>query len=101
MIRIAARDGRAYRAIASADTLLKDPKLRDELRDRFGVRAVEMEGSGVQTAAWASGIDILVVRGICDYCDAHKNDIWQNYAALVAAAYARALIEILPDAWFP
>jgi nucleoside phosphorylase len=88
-------------AIATADTLLKDPKLRDQLRDRFGARAVEMEGSGVQTAAWAKGKDIMVVRGICDYCDAHKNDVWQNYAALTAAAYARALIEILPDAWFP
>jgi nucleoside phosphorylase len=79
-------------AIATADTLLKDPNLRDQLRDRFGARAVEMEGSGVQTAAWAKGKDIMVVRGICDYCDAHKNDVWQNYAALTAAAYARALI---------
>ena len=35
----------------------------------------------------------LVVRGICDYCDSHKNDDWQQYAAVVAAAYTRALIE--------
>jgi nucleoside phosphorylase len=87
-------------AIGTADTLLKDPNLRDNLRDRYGVRAIEMEGSGVQTAAWAQGKDIMVVRGICDYCDIHKNDLWQKYAALVAAAYARSLIEVLPEAWW-
>ena len=30
-----------------------------------------------------------------------KNDDWQPYASLVAAAYARAMIETLPDEWFP
>ena len=54
-----------------------------------------MEGSGTADAAWSSGRDYLVIRGICDYCDTHKNDDWQHYAALVAAAYARALIENL------
>jgi nucleoside phosphorylase len=39
----------------------------------------------------------MVVRGICDYCDSHKNDRWQPYAALCAAAYARSLVEILPE----
>ena len=67
---------------------------------RFGVRAVEMEASGLQNAAWAQGRDAFVVRGICDYCDNHKNDTWQNYAALVAAAYARALVEAMPSEWF-
>ena len=43
------------------------------------------------------GIGYLVVRGICDYCDAHKNDTWQNYAAPAAAAYVRALLEALPE----
>ena len=34
--------------------------------------------------------------GICDYCDSHKNDDWQKYASIVAAAYTRALIETMP-----
>jgi len=38
----------------------------------------------------------LVVRGICDYCDDNKNDLWQGYAAVVAAAYTRALLELIP-----
>ncbi len=80
-------------AIGSANTLLKDAVLRDQLRDEQDVRAIEMEGSGTADASWNSGREYLVIRGICDYCDTHKNDDWQHYAALVAAAYARALIE--------
>lgn len=88
-------------AIASADTLQKNPVQRDMLRDKWDVRAVEMEGSGLQNAAWMLGKDVMVIRGICDYCDPYKNDVWQPYASLVAAAYARAMIEALPDEWFP
>lgn len=88
-------------AIASADTLQKDPAQRDLLRDKWDVRAIEMEGSGFQNAAWMLGKDVMVIRGICDYCDAYKNDEWQPYASLTAAAYARAMIEMLPDEWFP
>jgi nucleoside phosphorylase len=88
-------------AIASADALQKNPTRRDYLRERFHARAIEMEGSGVQTAAWLQGKDAMIIRGICDYCDKHKNDDWQAYASLAAAAYARAMIETLPDSWFP
>jgi hypothetical protein len=37
----------------------------------------------------------LVIRGICDYSDSHKNDEWHAYAALTAAAYARALLHVV------
>ena len=86
--------------IAAADILNKDPVLRDWLRDNRGVRAIEMEGAGTQTAAWTSGRAAMIVRGVCDYCDTNKNDDWQHYAALAAAAYARALVEVLPEEWF-
>ena len=82
--------------IASANTLLKDSAKRDALRNQFSAKAVEMEGSGITDATWTHGIGYLVVRGICDYCDAHKNDTWQNYAAMAAAAYVRALLESMP-----
>jgi nucleoside phosphorylase len=61
------------------------------------VRAIEMEGSGILDAGWAMNTDVMVVRGICDYCDSHKNDQWQPYAALCAAAYARSLVQALPE----
>ena len=87
-------------AIGTADILLKDPSIRDRLRDDHGVRAVEMEGSGMQTAAWLANRQFIVVRGACDYADTHKNDDWQHYAALTAASVARCLIERMPAEWF-
>lgn len=79
--------------IASANILLKDPLKRDELRDKFGVKAVEMEASGIADATWILEKNYLIVRGICDYCDDRKGDTWHGYAAVVAAAYTRALLE--------
>jgi len=34
----------------------------------------------------------LIIRGICDYADSHKNKQWQPYAAVAAAAYAKELL---------
>ncbi len=86
--------------IASANKLLKNPIKRDQLRDKFGVKAVEMEASGIADATWSYEIGYLVVRGICDYCDSNKGDNWQAYAAAVAAAYTRALLESIPTPKF-
>lgn len=82
--------------IASANKLLQNPAKRDMLRDRFGVKAVEMEASGIADATWRHATGYLVIRGICDYCDSNKGDEWQKYAAIVAAGYTRALLESMP-----
>jgi nucleoside phosphorylase len=34
----------------------------------------------------------LVIRGICDYADSHKNKVWQPYSAATAASYAKELL---------
>jgi nucleoside phosphorylase len=81
--------------IASSGTLLKNPRRRDALGRQHRVRAVEMEGAGVAEAAWAGERGYLVIRGGCDYCDDFKNDDWQRYAAIVAAAYLKALLRVL------
>lgn len=81
-----------YGRIGAANFLLKNPQLRDQLRRDCGPKAIEMEGSGIADATWISGQQYLVIRGVCDYCDPKKNDTWQGYAAVAAAAYARALI---------
>jgi nucleoside phosphorylase len=82
--------------IASSNTLLKDPAKRDSLRDRFDAKAIEMETAGLADAAWIQEIGYLGIRGICDYCDGNKNDTWQRYAAVAAAAYVVALLESMP-----
>ena len=83
-------------AIAAANTLLKDPVKRDELRTRHKAKAVEMEGAGIADATWHADSGYLVVRGVCDYCDMSKGDAWQKYAAAVAAGYTVALIASIP-----
>ncbi len=82
--------------IACANTLLKNPKHRDQIRDDFGVLAVEMEGFGIAETTWNQRIGYFIIRGGCDYCDSHKGDAWQGYAAVVATAYTRALLEETP-----
>ncbi|KAI1195644.1 hypothetical protein F5X97DRAFT_326305 [Nemania serpens] len=43
----------------------------------------------------------LVIRGISDYSDSHKNDTWQSYAAATAASYAREILLNLPKQTTP
>ena len=83
--------------VGSADVVVRDAGLRDDLAVRFGVRAVEMEGSGLAVGAELHGLDWYMVRGIADHADSAKANLWHGYAALVAAAYTRALLaEVAP-----
>ncbi len=83
--------------IAAANILLKNAAHRDYLGKTFSVKAVEMEGSGVADAAWSDGsAGYLVVRGICDYCDDKKGNVWQGAAAVAAAAYTCAVVAAMP-----
>jgi nucleoside phosphorylase len=91
------REPRLFLApVVSGNALMKDPRRRDELRDRFGARALEMEGAGIADASWLAERNHIVVRGICDYADLHKADQWHQYAAAAAAGVVRALLERLP-----
>jgi nucleoside phosphorylase len=86
-----------YAAIASADQLLRDEHRRDRLATGYGVVAVEMEASGIAAGSFTCETPWFVVRGIADYCEnVGKNDRWHGYAALVAAAYLRALLGVCP-----
>ncbi|KAJ5160050.1 purine and uridine phosphorylase [Penicillium canariense] len=80
-----------YGTIGSSDVVVKDGQLRDMLRDDLGIYCVEMEAAGL-----LDSFPCLVIRGICDYADSHKNDRWQPYAAAAAAAYAKELLSYVP-----
>ncbi|KAI5460503.1 Pfs, NB-ARC and ankyrin domain protein [Mariannaea sp. PMI_226] len=80
-----------YGLIASANQLMKDAQIRDRLALEKDVLCFEMEAAGLMNT-----FPCLVIRGICDYSDSHKNDEWQGYAAMVAAAYAKALLCRIP-----
>ena len=76
-----------YGLIASANQLMKDALIRDRLSAEKGVLCFEMEAAGLM-----NHFPCLVIRGICDYSDTHKNDEWQGVAAMTAAAYAKDLL---------
>ncbi|KAJ5174696.1 uncharacterized protein N7482_000573 [Penicillium canariense] len=79
-----------YGLIASADKLMEDAKIRDQFVTHNDVLCFETEAAGL-----VNHFPCLVVRGICDYADSHKSKEWQGYAAMVAAAYAKAIIKRL------
>lgn len=78
-----------YGRIATGNLVIKDASTRDQLSKKHGgVLCFEMEAAGL-----LNQLPCMVVRGICDYCDEHKNKDWQAYAAATAAAWTRMLLE--------
>ncbi|KAH8700559.1 Pfs domain protein [Talaromyces proteolyticus] len=77
-----------YGLIASGDRVMKDSETRDRLAKQLGIICFEMEAAGLMNQ-----LPTLVIRGICDYCDSHKQKRWQAYSALSAAAYAKKLLK--------
>ncbi|PYH35703.1 5'-methylthioadenosine/S-adenosylhomocysteine nucleosidase family protein [Aspergillus neoniger CBS 115656] len=82
-----------YGLIASGNQVIKDGLMRDRVVSDLGgdILCFEMEAAGL-----IDDFRCLVIRGICDYADSHKNRLWQPYAAGVAAAYAKELLSIIP-----
>lgn len=80
-----------YGLIASADQLIKDASLRDTLATKGDILCFEMEAAGLM-----NHFPCLVIRGICDYSDSHKNKEWQGYASIAAAAYTKDLLCRIP-----
>lgn len=95
-VRVATHPEVHYGVIASGDTLMKEAGQRDavvaSLKSQYLVDCLcfEMEAAGLM-----NNFPCLVIRGISDYCDSHKNDRWQKYAAATAAAYAKELLSVV------
>lgn len=75
-------------SIASGDIVMKSAEDRDRIAKKEGIIAFEMEGAGV----WEE-LPCIVIKGICDYADCHKNKRWQNFAAATAASTLKAILE--------
>jgi hypothetical protein len=80
-----------YGTIASSNQVVKDSAVRDRLGADFDAKCVEMEAAGLM-----DDFPCIVIRGVCDYADAYKNDAWHRYAASTAAAYAEEFLVIVP-----
>lgn len=74
--------------IATGNAAIWDGEQRDRISARCdGALCVEMEAAGVD-----ANRRCLVIRGISDYADSHKNDMWRSHAAGNAAAFTRELL---------
>ena len=81
-----------YGTIGSANKVVKNAAEREKLkRGDLNIICVEMEAAGLMDS-----FPCLVIRGICDYADSHKNKKWQPYAAATAAAYMKELLSVIP-----
>ncbi|KAK6354394.1 hypothetical protein TWF730_008801 [Orbilia blumenaviensis] len=78
-----------YGLIASGNQVMKSGVMRDRIATMQtpSILCFEMEAAGLMDQ-----VPCLVIRGICDYSDSHKNKTWQGYAAATAAGYAKALL---------
>lgn len=74
--------------VGSGDTVIKSGEHRDGIARPKGIIAFEMEGAGV-----AEEIPCVVIKGVCDYADCHKNKKWQKFAAATAASALKAVLE--------
>lgn len=72
--------------------MIKSKAKREELRQLYGGIAVEMEAAGMMTR-----LPVAVIRGISDFADSSKDNKWQPYAAITAAAYAKEVLLRLPS----
>jgi nucleoside phosphorylase len=81
-----------YGLIASGDQLMRHGATRDQLGRELDILCFEMEAAGLM-----DNFPCLVIRGICDYADSHKNKDWQKYAAATSAAYTKELLCIIPS----
>jgi len=80
-----------YGLIASGDRVMRSAVKRNELiRDVGDILYFEMEAAGLMTK-----FSCIVIRGISDYADSHKNDAWQHFAAAAAAACTKELLSYL------
>jgi ankyrin repeat protein/nucleoside phosphorylase len=82
--------------IASGDQVMRWGVKRDALWEEMKIDCFEMESAGLM-----EDDPFLIIRGISDYADSHKNKAWQPYAAATAAAYAKELLMVISATSIP
>jgi nucleoside phosphorylase len=81
-----------YGTIASGNQVMRNGIVRDQISAQLGgILCFEMEAAGLMNE-----LPCLVIRGICDYADSHKNKKWQPYASATAASCAKEILSIIP-----
>jgi nucleoside phosphorylase len=77
-----------YGVVATGSAVVKHAPTRAEIGRDHRAICLEMEAAGLM-----NNFPCVVIRGISDFADSHKNDQWQPYAAATAAACAKELLD--------
>lgn len=71
---------------------MKDVAVRDKFAMEWDVVCFEIEAAGQMYH-----FPCLIIRGICDCADSHKNKDWEGFAVIMAATYAKDLLSHSPS----
>ncbi|MDU8607614.1 hypothetical protein [Pseudomonas syringae group sp. 247E2] len=80
---------------SGASVIADDAEARNVTLQHRELAAIEMEGYAVMAAVESAATPkplAIVIKSVCDYADADKNDDWQSYAAYTSAAFADLLV---------
>jgi len=79
--------------VASGREIARDDHARQEMASNHGILAYDSEFDAVLESVIGNCRDaFIVIRGISDYKDGTRRRDWQPHAALLAAAFTKALI---------
>ncbi len=81
--------------LLSGPKLIDNKEFRDWLVREFANREPlggEMEGAGAYEAAARDKVEVILIKGICDWADGHKNDRAQPFAASSAVSLAKHVL---------
>ena len=83
--------------VASGAAVLADSKTIDLIKEqKRSVIGVEMEAYGVLVSSKlckAEPLKALIIKSVCDFANAHKNDDWQKYSAYTSTMTATKIIQ--------
>jgi nucleoside phosphorylase len=82
--------------VASGDMVIKSATYRDQVSENECVIGFEMELAGI----W-DNLPCILIKGVADYADSHKNKEWQRFAAASSAACLRSLLDFTPISLAP
>ncbi|KAF2719178.1 purine and uridine phosphorylase, partial [Polychaeton citri CBS 116435] len=76
-----------YGTIALSNQLIEDGLTRDRIAKTEGMIGFEREAAG-----FPEGFPCILIRGVCDYTDSHRNRQWKPYAIAAATAFVKELL---------
>lgn len=88
-----------YGAMACGPQVIKDQAYIDQLKSKeYSLVGLDMESYGVALAASMCSTNShtivpLIVKGVCDFGDSEKSDLWHDYCAYASASFVMALLE--------